>query len=158
MTRDEVELKLRAEWDYMKGVVRSQTRVNATGEVFTPNWLVDEMVNEIPEAMVKGTFVDTSCGDGQLLVGVVLRKMMDPTVTLAQALSSIVGCDIMVSNVELCRARLSCGDPECYNIVKNNIIVANALTPTEEVEGQTTRDRVRAVQLFGDNLSRFCAS
>ena len=144
----QVEEKIRVEWAYMKGVDRSKARVDKTGEVFTPDWLVDEMINEFPQEIIDNTFVDTSCGDGQLLAGVILKKMALGA-TFEEALSTVVGCDIMESNVELCRRRLSCNRPEYYDIVKRNIIIANALNPSEEWPGQTDIDRRRAKELFG---------
>jgi hypothetical protein len=52
-------------------VVRSDERIDATGEVFTPVELCAQMVSEIPESVLKNknsTFLDNSAGSGNFLV------------------------------------------------------------------------------------------
>ena len=50
---------------------RSDERINSTGEVFTPMELCTEMVNEIPEHILKdsnSTFLDNSAGSGNFII------------------------------------------------------------------------------------------
>ena len=50
---------------------RSDERINSTGEEFTPMELCTEMVNEIPEHILKdpsSTFLDNSAGSGNFIV------------------------------------------------------------------------------------------
>ena len=52
-------------------VVRSDERIDATGEVFTPSELCAQMVSEIPESVLKNensTFLDNSAGSGNFLL------------------------------------------------------------------------------------------
>ena len=52
-------------------VIRSDDRIDQTGEVFTPMDLCREMVNEIPESVLKdssSTFLDNSAGSGNFLL------------------------------------------------------------------------------------------
>ena len=52
-------------------VVRSNDRIDSTGEVFTPMELCMEMVSEIPESILKdenSTFLDNSAGSGNFLL------------------------------------------------------------------------------------------
>ena len=52
-------------------VVRSNDRIDSTGEVFTPMELCMEMVSEIPESILKdenSTFLDNSAGSGDFLL------------------------------------------------------------------------------------------
>jgi hypothetical protein len=134
MTNDEIIKKLRDEWQYMSGSQRSQTRVNRTGEVFTPDWLVDQMLNEIPAEFYKDEiFTDTSCGDGQILVGVVIKKL-GAGLTIEQALESIRGVDFEDSNVLLARTRLSCGSDELYKILERNITQGDSLQTNTVLE------------------------
>jgi len=52
-------------------IVRSDERIDATGEVFTPAELCAEMVSEIPESILKNensTFLDPSAGSGNFLL------------------------------------------------------------------------------------------
>ena len=53
-------------------IERSDERIKETQEVFTPQELVEEMVNKIPENLLKdpeSTFIDNSAGCGNFLVG-----------------------------------------------------------------------------------------
>jgi hypothetical protein len=120
---------------YMTGVERDRQRIKATGEVFTPTELVQEIIAELesknPELFTNPTktFIDNSCGDGQILSEVVIRKIECGS-TLEQALSTTYGVDLMPDNVDACRARLAGPNPtlEINEIVNRNIVCADALT------------------------------
>ena len=115
---------------YMSGIEREQTRVKATGEVFTPTVLVEEILDKIEQELfndVTKTFLDPSCGDGQFLASVLYRKL-ENGIDFEQALSTIYGVDLMPDNVELCRERLLCGREDLKHIVELNIVCADALT------------------------------
>jgi hypothetical protein len=114
----------------MGGVDRDKLRVKATGEVFTPTPLVQEILEKIPLDQFTNpakTFLDNSCGDGQFLGEVLIRKMENGS-TFEQALSTIYGVDLMIDNVDLCRDRLLCGQEQFRHIVEQNIQCQNALT------------------------------
>ena len=52
-------------------IVRSDDRIDQTGEVFTPAELCASMVSEIPESVLKNpksTFLDNSAGSGNFLL------------------------------------------------------------------------------------------
>lgn len=113
----------------MSGVERDQLRVKATGEVFTPTDLVREMLDQIPADQFQDptkTFLDNSCGDGQFLGEVLIRKIENGA-TFDQALSTIYGIDLMQDNVDLCRDRLLCGQEHLRYIVEQNIQCRDAL-------------------------------
>ena len=115
---------------YMSGVERDRARVKATGEVFTPTTLVQEILNRLPPELFQDptkTFLDNSCGDGQFLGEVLIRKM-EAGSTFEQALSTIYGVDLMQDNVDLCRQRLLCGREDLRHIVEKNIVCHDALT------------------------------
>ena len=114
---------------YMGGVERDNLRVKATGEVFTPAELVREILEQIPVEQFQDptkTFLDNSCGDGQFLGEVLIRKMENGS-TFEQALSTTYGVDLMIDNVDLCRERLLCGREDLRHIVEQNIYRADAL-------------------------------
>ena len=93
---------------YMGGVERERARVKATGEVFTPTALVQEILDQLPEevfADATKTFLDPTCGDGQFLGEVLIRKMENGS-TYAQALNTTYGVDLMPDNVRECIRRL----------------------------------------------------
>ena len=115
--------------DYMSGIERDKARTKATGEVFTPTPLVQEILNQIPIEQFQDpskTFLDPSCGDGQFLSEVLIKKMENGS-TFKQALSTIYGVDIMPDNVALCKDRLLCGQEHLRHIVDKNIVCADAL-------------------------------
>ena len=63
---------------YMSGVERKKSRVKATGEVFTPTPLVQEILDRLPAELFTDptkTYLDPSCGDGQFLSEVLIRKV-----------------------------------------------------------------------------------
>lgn len=110
-------------------VTRNKLRIKQNGEVFTPTKLVQEILDMLPEEVFKDptkTFLDNSCGDGQFLGEVLIRKMQYGA-TFEQALSTIYGVDIMQDNVEICRQRLLCGRKDLEHIVRKNIVCQNAL-------------------------------
>jgi hypothetical protein len=116
--------------EYMSGVDRNKLRVKATQEVFTPTKLVMIILDELPKEVFTDpdkSFIDNSCGDGQFLSEVLIRKMENGS-TFEQALSSIFGVDMMQDNVDLCRERLLCGQEQFRYIVEKNIVCHNALT------------------------------
>lgn len=121
---------------YMSGVERDKLRVKQTAEVFTPTPLVQEMLDKLEESEPtlfsdpNKTFLDNSCGDGQFLSEVVIRKMERSGCSLEQALRTTYGVDLMEDNVDECRKRLSGPEPtpEILEIVNKNIVCHDALT------------------------------
>ena len=117
------------EREYMSGAQRTQARVKATGEVFTPTNLVQTVLDGLPQELfadVNKTFLDNSCGDGQFLSEVLVRKL-ENGIDFESALATIYGVDLMQDNVDLCRERLLCGQEHLRNIVEQNIVCADAL-------------------------------
>jgi hypothetical protein len=115
--------------DYMSGVDRDKLRVKATGEVFTPTPLVQEILDELDPNLFKDpskTFIDPACGDGQFLGEVLIRKI-ENGIGFEQALATIYGVDLMQDNVDLCRERLLCGRGDLRHIVEKNIVCADGL-------------------------------
>ena len=116
--------------NYMSGIERDQSRVKSTAEVFTPTPLVQRCLDELPEDFWLAhdhTVCDNSCGDGQFLGEVLIRKIENGS-TFEQALETIYGVDLMQDNVDLCRERLLCGREDLRHIVDKNIVCADALT------------------------------
>lgn len=114
---------------YMSGLDRDRARIKATGEVFTPTLLVQKILDRFDPSLFQDptkTFLDPTCGDGQFLGEVLIRKMENGA-TFEQALSTIYGVDLMQDNVDLCRERLLCGREDLRHIVEKNIVCADAL-------------------------------
>ena len=114
---------------YMGGIERDQLRVKATGEVFTPTPLVQEILDKLQQDVFTDptkTFLDPTCGDGQFLGEVLIRKIENGS-TFEEALSTTYGVDLMIDNVDLCRERLLCGREDLRHIVEQNIQQADGL-------------------------------
>ena len=132
---------------YMSGVERDRIRVKATGEVFTPTPLVQEILDSLDPALFQDptkTFLDPTCGDGQFLGEVLIRKM-ENGIPFEQALRTIYGVDLMPDNVKLCQDRLLCGREDLRPIVEQNIVCADALRYHYRFDGtdpyETDEDR-----------------
>lgn len=115
--------------EYMSGIDRDKLRVKSTGEIFTSTLLVQEILDKLPQDLFKDptkTFCDPSCGDGQFLSEVLIRKL-ENGIDFETALSTIYGVELMADNVKLCRDRLLCGREDLRHIVEKNIVEANSL-------------------------------
>jgi hypothetical protein len=122
-------------FDYMSGIDRDRLRQKETAEVFTPTEYVQQILDEEEKNqpdMFKDwtqTYMDNSCGDGQILTEIVIRKMERSNCTLAQALSTTYGVELMEDNVKLCKERLAGPNPtqEILDILEKNIVCADGL-------------------------------
>lgn len=114
---------------YMSGIERDKARVNSTGEVFTPTPLVQKILDTLDQSLFSDptkTFLDPTCGDGQFLGEVLIRKLQNG-IDFETAISTIFGCDIMEDNILECQNRLLCGFEEYRHIVEKNIVCADGL-------------------------------
>jgi|TARA_B110000261_G_C12978099_1_gene315250 hypothetical protein len=139
---------------YMSGIERDKARVKATGEVFTPTDLVQEILDTLDQEVFtdsKKTFLDPTCGDGQFLGEVLIRKMENGS-TFEQALSTVYGVDLMQDNVELCRERLLCGREDLRHIVEQNIVCADGLRYHYRFDGSHPYDDEVKEQEFEDRF------
>ena len=118
--------------NYLSEIDRDYVRVKATGEVFTPLNVITKKLNDLESydplifKDVTKTFLEPSCGDGNFLSEVLIRKIENGS-TFEQALQTVYGVDLMQDNVELCRERLLCGREDLRSIEEQNIICADAL-------------------------------
>ncbi len=113
----------------MSGADRDELRIKSTSEIFTPTPLVQKVLDHTPKKYftdASQTVCDPSCGDGQFLGEVLIRKV-ENGIDFEQALSTIYGVDIISENVNLCRERLLCGQEHLRHIVEKNIVCADAL-------------------------------
>lgn len=142
---------------YMDGVTRNAIRIKATQEIFTPTEMVQNLLDTLDSNLFideEQPFVDPTCGDGQFLGEVLIRKLEQANAKrewqekvkkslgestspekkeqwfaedFEQALQTIYGVDLMPDNVKLCQDRLLCGQEHLRHIVERNIVCANAL-------------------------------
>ena len=114
----------------MSDLARDKLRIKQNGEIFTPTKLVQEILDTLDQSLFTDptkTFIDPTCGDGQFLGEVLIRKM-ENGIGFETALNTIYGVDLMQDNVELCRERLLCGREDLRHIVERNIVCHDALT------------------------------
>lgn len=137
--------------EYMSGVERDNLRIKATAEVFTPTQLVQTMLDKAnPDIFTDSSkiILDQSCGDGQFL-GEALIRRIENGIDFAEALSTIYGVDLMQDNIDLCRARLLCGQEHLRHIVEKNIVCHDALTYDYSFNGTNKTDaQLRFGNLF----------
>ncbi|WP_159561622.1 methylase [Streptococcus halichoeri] len=102
-----------------ENLIKSKHRVQKHGEVFTPSWMVQKMLDTpgVREACenVSATFLEPSAGDGNFLQAILERKLAAvvkqydernwKTKSLV-ALSSIYGIEFLEDNLEVARLRL----------------------------------------------------
>lgn len=92
-----------------------QERNKQSAEVFTPDSLVNKMLNKLPKEVWRKTktFCDPACGNGQFLIHVLYRKIQKSNKSYpltpklaATLLQTIYGVDIMQDNITETRLRL----------------------------------------------------
>ena len=143
--------------EYMSGIERDKLRVKFTSEVFTKTKDVQTCLDEFEDGVwlnVDKKFIDPSCGDGQFLSEVVIRKIEGSGCTLEQALSTTYGVELMEDNVKLCKERLSGPNPtqEILDILDKNIVCADALTYHYRFDGThptSSHTEIKMSEFFG---------
>lgn len=105
--------------------IKSKENVKDFGEVFTPDSIVNDMLDLVdnalkeenisPEEYLAKTYLEPSCGDGQFLIRILDRKLASIVNNTAKenwelatlkALSTIYGVDIQSINVEQSKRRM----------------------------------------------------
>lgn len=102
-----------------KRIVKSRERIADHGEVFTPEWLVDAMLNQVQAETerIDSRFLEPACGDGNFLVKILERKLaaVDAKYATSEfqrrnyallALMCIYGIEFLEDNVLDCRENL----------------------------------------------------
>ena len=108
-TRDESAEKL----------VKSRQRVSDHGEVFTPSWLVEDMLDLVKSETerIDSRFLEPACGSGNFLVPVLERKLAAVQARYGSsdferrhyallALMCVYGIELLADNATECRERL----------------------------------------------------
>jgi N-6 DNA Methylase len=100
-------------------LIKSRQRVADHGEVFTPPWMVEAMLDLVAEETerIDSRFLEPACGSGNFLVAVLRRKLAAVERRYGQSeferrhfallgLMSIYGVELLADNVEECRELL----------------------------------------------------
>lgn len=120
-------------------LIKHRKRVKDYGEVYTPNWLVKNMVALTNACEAATTVLEPSCGNGNFLSEILeqkLQKSRDDSECLT-SLKSVFGIDIQEDNVIECRDRLHSifkryaphiDTDTVTEILSRNIVCGNFLT------------------------------
>jgi hypothetical protein len=100
-------------------LIKSKKRVADHGEVFTPPWMVEAMLNLVKDETerIDSRFLEPACGSGNFLVRVLQRKLAAVELKFGKsdfekrhyallALMCIYGIELLVDNIAECRANL----------------------------------------------------
>jgi hypothetical protein len=135
-------------------LVKSRQRVIDHGEVFTPEWMVNDMLDLVKDESerIDSRFLESACGEGNFLVVVLQRKLAVVQARFGSseferqhqallALMCIYGIELLEDNVDACRLRLMnifidylqiTADSPFYaaaeSVLQSNILHADALT------------------------------
>lgn len=100
-------------------LIKSRKRVADHGEVFTPAWLVDAMLDLVKDESerIDSRFLEPACGSGNFLVRVLQRKLAAVELKYGKsdferrhyallALMCIYGIELLVDNIAECRENM----------------------------------------------------
>ncbi len=100
-------------------IIRSKQRVADHGEVFTPPWIVETMLDLVKDETerIDSRFLEPACGSGNFLVQVLRRKLAVVELKFGKsdfkrrhyallALMCIYGIELLPDNLRECRANL----------------------------------------------------
>lgn len=61
----------------LTNLIKSRSRVRDHGEVFTPDFIVNDMLNLVKDESenIVSTFLEPACGNGNFLIEILRRKM-----------------------------------------------------------------------------------
>lgn len=102
-----------------KSLIKSKERIRDHGEVFTPDFIVKDMLSLVGTELdnIGARFLEPACGDGNFLAPVLVNKLdiVHRRYKKSQsefekysflAISSLYGIDILLDNVDSCKRRL----------------------------------------------------
>jgi len=135
-------------------LIKSKKRVADHGEVFTPAWLVDAMINLVKGEVdrIDSRFLESACGSGNFLIQILQRKLAAVELKFGKsefekqhyallALMCTYGIELLADNIAECRANMLAifagylnldESDELYraasHVLSQNIIHGDALT------------------------------
>jgi hypothetical protein len=100
-------------------LIKSKQRVADHGEVFTPPWLVEKMLDLVAgeTERIDSRFLEPACGSGNFLVPILQRKLAAVEARYGRsdfekrhyallALTSLYGIELLADNIAECRANM----------------------------------------------------
>lgn len=117
----------------LPGLIKSKKRVADHGEVFTPPWLVEAMLNRVKDESerIDSRFLEPACGDGNFLVQILRRKLAAVELKYGKsdferrhyallALMCLYGIELLTDNIAECRANLLAIFAEYLNLAPSD--------------------------------------
>ena len=114
-------------------LVKSKQRVADHGEVFTPAWMVEAMLDLVKgeTERIDSRFLEPACGDGNFLVQILRRKLAAVELKYGKsdferrhyallALMCLYGIELLTDNIAECRANLLAIFAEYLNLDPSN--------------------------------------
>lgn len=140
----------------VQSLVKSRQRVADHGEVFTPGWMVEDMLDLVKNESerIDSRFLEPACGSGNFLIAVLSRKLTSVEKRYGKndfernhysllAIMCIYGIELLADNVAECRQNLlnvfdtylglnqqSPWHRAAENVLNANIVQGDALTLT----------------------------
>jgi hypothetical protein len=134
--------------------IKSKQRVADHGEVFTPAWMVEAMLDLVKgeSERIDSRFLEPACGDGNFLVQILQRKLAAVETKYGKsdferrhyallALMCVYGIELLTDNIADCRAnllaifaeylKLAPSDDLCraaFYVLSQNLVHGDALT------------------------------
>ena len=135
-------------------LIRSKKRVADHGEVFTPAWMVDAMLDLVKDETerIDARFLEPACGSGNFVVPILQRKLAAVQMKFGKSdfnrrhyallgLMCCYGIELLADNIEECRANMLevlsdylCLSPEddlyraASHVLSTNLVHGDALT------------------------------
>ena len=115
-----------------ESLIKSKERVAEHGEVFTPSWMVEAMLDLVKNESerIDSRFLEPACGSGNFLIPVLRRKLaaverdykneIEKRHYALLAVMCTYGIEIQEDNVEECRAALLKVLAECYHLAESD--------------------------------------
>jgi transcriptional regulator with XRE-family HTH domain len=111
--------QIRSEGHSPDSLIKSKQRVTDHGEVFTPPWLVEKMLDLVKgeTERIDSKFLEPACGSGNFLVPILKRKLAAVEAKYGRsefekshfallALTSLYGIELLADNIAECRANM----------------------------------------------------
>ena len=132
----------------VENLIKSRERVQKFGEVFTPQWMVEKMLDELPQEFfsdLEQKFLEPAAGEGAFLIAILNRKLnfADSPEKMLAALKSLFAIELQPDNLSKTRENLqqiflnhyekNFGEPteeilsDVEKILENNLVEGDAL-------------------------------
>lgn len=120
-------------------LIKSKKRVADHGEVFTPDWLVDAMLDLVKDETyrIDSRFLEPACGSGNFLIRVLQRKLAAVEIKFGKSefekrhyallgLMCTYGIELLADNIAECRANMLVVLAEYLNINETDDLYRSA--------------------------------